>query len=155
MKMQGGDTCSWPPRRSSGSTYPVSNSTSGDATTPNPHLKKASTEVRPDNLLSSFTISSQQTRNLVIPYLVVVPRFSNQYQAPRCQPLSVQALSVNFKKVTFLSLDSSTGSSSSSRSLCFRMSTIWPTARSWPREFSNSMISPASDALICVFGLIY
>jgi len=79
----------------------VSNSTGGDATTPNHHLKKASTEVWPDNSLSSFRISSQQARILVIPCLVVVPRRSFQSVSSStlmstCQ--SVQAPSVKFKR---------------------------------------------------------
>ena len=78
----------------------MSSSTDGDATTPNHHLEKASTQVWPDNPLSSFRILPQQAKIHVIPYLLVAPRCSSsQYPpAPWCQFQSVQAPSVNFKR---------------------------------------------------------
>lgn len=105
--------------------------------------------------LSSFRISPQQATILVIPCLVAVPRCSFQSLSSKHLGAYFNQSKLpqsNSKDVTVLSLDSGSGFSYSSRSLSFRMSTIWPTAWSWLRRFSNSKISSATDAPICVFG---
>jgi hypothetical protein len=112
MIILGACASSWPPGRSSGSSYPVPKSKGGDATTPNDHLKKASTETWQDNHLSFPRILPQQARIhvnslssrcslLLVPVSILQHLGANFSQSKPHQS--------NSKDVIFLSLNSESG----------------------------------------------
>lgn len=144
MKTQG-DTSLWTAGRSAVSSSPASSSTGGAVVRVHEDDLKACTEVwRDKSLFFSFRFSSQQARILVIPLLAAVPRCSFQpFSSSTLKPASVSPtplsqLQRHHRHRHLLTLRLIFLSSSSS--LCFRMSTRWPTVRSWPRGFNNSSI---------------
>ena len=107
----------------------MSKNTDGDARVPEDQLKNQalkSGETKTSSSPSESPHSTQISSQFPVQMLLLAAR-SNQ--CPQTSSFS-PSLSVNCKTVPVLSFGYGSGSSASSRALCFRISTRWPTVNS-------------------------
>ena len=140
-------------RRVIWSSFLVSKNTDGGAWVPEDQLKNQalkSGETKTSSSPSESPHSTQISSQFPVQMLLLAAR-SNQ--CPQTSSFS-PSLSVNCKTVPVLSFGYGSGSSASSRALCFPISR-WPTVSCWSWELSKSKTFPAQYVRICAVVVMY